>query len=791
MRKGMMRSWNIGHSAMLAVALSMAAGPARTSQLRAAEWTVPTDHPRLLIHRDAVADIRKRCGLSGTDAPTATGDRLAGQRQMLERLQAAARGIMRGPARTDDLYAPALLHLLTGDAATPDEFSRYVGDSLLHPDRRLFGMDALVALDWCWDALTPDTRRQIIQRLPLVPDRFSDAVSPLDHLGFESRLCGLAQAVVCYDPAGPADDVKVFGSVISAGHTYLSGPFVEFCRQRGTVPTSGRNGVWEEADYTLAIELMRTGLGHDLWPRLSDSIGRALEHYFYADTDSPELPHGFIHDDGSEAPPRPGLVYRGFVPVVPFVLARQARDPVAMWYAARGLPRVEPTIAELERYAWAALVYHPADTPEAARRACPLGRYLGGGWVAMRTGWAPAETVLLFDAGQPFWRSRQHFDAGHFLIYRKGRLAIQSGDDVTFEAVPAKGGQTLIGEQVGDWDHYFQSTLAHNCVTVASPSRRESTLYGRPWPAAGNQRLIGHDYAPELGDLEKSGRITGHLTAFETNSFYTYAAADLTAAYPAEVMRSMVRHVLMVNAGMVVVVDRLECIRDRSVKTWHLQLPSRPDVINGAKQVFGVRKDAGIWQLQSDQSWMKIDQAEGSLLVQTIQPANATRRVVGGPGHSREISGGLFQGIPYFGSEAKGFQYYLAPAVTLHAASACYSLERPTSLGAQFGNGAAWGRYDVSVSEPSEATTFVHVLVPIDRSKAHPPSLQSEQEGSATLIEAILPDQRIRLRIDSARLPIGRVTIADNDDKTLFEKELSTQVHPNRPIPTASSSSRP
>ena len=90
---------------------------------------------------------------------------------------------------------------------------------------------------------------------------------------------------------------------------------------------------------------------------------------------------------------------------------------------------------EVERYQWCRLLYGPLDQAEAARRACPLGRHFGGGWVAMRSGWDRGDTVVLFDAGQPFWRARQHFDAGQFQIYRKQRLAIDSGDEAP-EAPP-------------------------------------------------------------------------------------------------------------------------------------------------------------------------------------------------------------------------------------------------------------------------------------------------------------------------------------------------------------------
>ncbi|GMV95758.1 MAG: hypothetical protein AMXMBFR83_01290 [Phycisphaerae bacterium] len=755
----------------------------------AADWVIPREHPRLLITRDDVSALRVRCGTApGGDDAAGTRGPIGSQREALARLRAAANEIMKGPPRADDLYAPALLHLLTGDPQAPDAYSRYVADALLNPDRRLFEMDAIVALDWCWDALAPSTRRQILERLPLVPQRLDGSVSPVDHLTFQARLCGLAQAVCCHDRAAPADDVEVLEEIISAGFAYLTGPFADFCRRKGALPTSSANGIWEEADAVLAVELLRTGLGHNLWPALADSLGRCLEHYFYADTESPLVAHGFIHDDGTQAPARPGQVYRGFVPAVPFAVARQVRDPIATWYAARALPRTEPSVSDVERYLWVRLIYGPVEGAEAARRACPLGRHFGGGWVAMRSGWEPGETVLLFDAGQPFWRSRQHFDAGHFLIYRKGRLTLQSGDDVTFEAVPQKQGGTFIGGRPDDWDRYFQSTIAHNCITVFEPGRPGGVLYGRPWPAAGNQRLIAHDYAPAQGTPAQAGRQTGKLIAFETNTFFTYAAADLTPAYSPENVQELTRHVLMAHKGIVLVLDRLVAARDRSVKTFHLQLPSAPVDLTtqgGFKQVFGTDRNAGIWELTTAQGWLQVNQGQGSLLVRTLLPANGSRRVIGGPMKPQTIPIGPLANRVYYGAAPGGFEYRMAPATILHAPSAYYKLGNPNTLGDSFGTGSAWGRYDVSPSEPTNEIIFLHLLVPGDSANVTVPEVNVEAVNAPAMLNLRMGSELIRIDLENRNRRPTHFTQSDKDGNILFKKELKYSVSDNPPLPSA------
>ena len=618
----------------------------------AEEIKIPPTHPRLLIHHEDLAALRFRCGIERyQDDPVAQARKLTfgAQRESFDRLRQAAKAIMAGRARPDDLWAPAFLHLVTGETSAADGYSECVARELLDPDRRRFEIDAIMAFDWCYDAIDPDRRLRIAGRMA---DRLSPIAaneSPVSDLRFEDKLDSLAAAIVLYDPKPTGETLgwstKV-APVLGAAERYFQGPFLQFCRRRGAMPTSGGKGAWEESNLVLAVELWRTGAGRSLWPQLVGSLGRSMEHYFYADTESTALQHGFIHDDGSTIPLRPGALLSGFSPAVAHAIAANTLDPVATWYAHRAFAAGDRGSLDADRYLWVPLLYGPLDQGEAARRACPLGRNFGGGWVAMRSGWQPGDTVVLFDAGQPFFRARQHFDAGQFQIYRKGRLAIDSGDDVTFEAVTTKGGRTTIGGEPGDWDEYFQATIAHNCITVIDRATVMS-FYGRPWFAVGNQRLIEHDCDPSADDSSWASRCTGRLTAFETNSFYTYAAVDLSPAYSSSSVARMDRRLLFLNDGVLCVLDRVRTVRPRMPRTWYLQLPSRPELAGGdapaskptsrqtsgefadlgvVKQIRGLGEQGGVWDLVQDWPWTVVTQQGGRLFVRTLLPRNSERR---------------------------------------------------------------------------------------------------------------------------------------------------------------------
>lgn len=772
----------------------------------AQDENVRMGHPRLLIGSADVDAIRVRCGREGyRDNPAARikGVVFGSQRDLLERLRLAAGTIMEGLSGPDDLYAPAMMHLVSGELGRPDEYTRYVAARLLDPARRQYEFDALVALDYCWAAIEQEKRERILNRLLAGLEPLELSQNPLIHRTFYRKLCSLAAAFVVHDdPAARTDprDARNVALVIARGKHYLEDIFPRLCRARGAMPSSSESGISEEADLVLAAEIYRSAARRSLWPELSDSLGRAMEHYFYADTGHAALGHGFLHDDGSFSPAAPARQYQGFLPAVPWAIARYTRDPVATWYANRaGLLATTSNSVAVDRYLWIPLVYGPLEQPEAARRAMPLGRDLGGGWVVMRSGWEGGDTILLFDAGQPRWRSRQHFDAGQFQIHRKGRLAIDSGDDVALQAVVGKGGNALIAGQPGDWDQYAQSTIAHNCVTVADPNLAME-MHGRLWPALGNQRLVEGDYNPGLSIAEQDRHKTGRLTCFATNTFFSYAAADLTAAYPPGLVKSLAREVLFVHAGAVLVLDRLIATAQKSAKTWHLQMPARPALfgekgtaaLSVARQLHGVDHDAGIWELGAEHPWLVITNGEGRLFVRTLLPEAANRRVVGGPMRPMQVKGGAYQGLTYYGGDPLGYEHRLWPASFLRAPNAAYVLGEPTSLGPQFGAGATWGRCDISPAQVAREVLFLHLLIPTDAGTAEPPRVGFRAEADQAVVDLELNNERASIAWGLGEGTINVIRISEaTSDKVLFEGPLCAEKAQSSTAPQAETDAKP
>ena len=86
----------------------------------------------------------------------------------------------------------------------------------------------------------------------------------------------------------------------------------------------------------------------------------------------------------------------------------------------------------------------------------PLHRYFPGvDQVVFRNRWGPNATRIEFDCG-PYLAKHQHLDRGHFTIYHRGYLAIDSGADYTESESP-------------HYLNYYRRTVAHNTMLIFDP----------------------------------------------------------------------------------------------------------------------------------------------------------------------------------------------------------------------------------------------------------------------------------------------------------------------------------
>ena len=306
-----------------------------------------------------------------------------------------------------------------------------------------------------------------------------------------------------------------------------------------------------------------------------------------------------------------------------------------------------------------------AAFPEKARRFTNLGRFY------LRSGWDADSTYATFTAGAGV-STHKHYDENAFVIRKHDFLAIDAG--------------SRANETDAQLRHYYSQTVAHNAILIHRPGEAIPPYWGP------------EDKSPEA-KLGYGGQIRASATvlAFETTSNYTYIASDATRAYGAK-CREAVRQFVHLQPDFFVVYDRVESAEPGDRKEFLLHTVNEPE-IDGAV----ARADCG----------------RGRLFCETLLPADAEIRKVGGPGRE------------YWSA---GRNWELDPKFLAHAAETA----KASGHGPYFG---AW-RLEVAPRERAAATRFLHVLTAADTTRARGVRTVRLRDGERDGVEVTLPDGR-------------------------------------------------
>jgi heparinase II/III-like protein len=172
----------------------------------------------------------------------------------------------------------------------------------------------------------------------------------------------------------------------------------------------------------------------------------------------------------------------------------------------------------------------------------------GLGMAIWKSGWQNNGTTVFFKCGN-YFGDHGHFDQGHVDIFRRAPLLIDSGHYLTFS---------------GEFrTEYWHRTVAHNSILITDPAL----------PAEeGGQRVFHSQDDDTIGKyLSNTTAETGDLLDYVEQDWFSYAAGDLTAAYPAGRVESVTREVAFVDNRFVVVLDKVRTVRPELVPRvlWH------------------------------------------------------------------------------------------------------------------------------------------------------------------------------------------------------------------------------
>ncbi len=374
----------------------------------------------------------------------------------------------------------------------------------------------------------------------------------------------------------------------------------------------------------------------------------------------------------------PGMYW--FQPFPYMLAANYFRDPVLKQEYARQIGLDDRPEEDL----WHVLFSDNTFALSSPVPALPLTKFYGApaGYMVARTGWpqgtvnnASSEVVATMKVGHTNFANHQHLDAGHFQLYYKGALAIDSG---IYEG--KNNDESVSYGKPHDWN-YHKRTIAHNAMLVFQPGEK----FGDAQAVSndGGQRFITEE--PESLDMlhtspnkyEYGGNICHKAGPDPTQPIYSYLKGDLHHAYSDKVANYQRAFVFFnlnradVPAALVVF-DRIRSSNPAYQKRWLLHSVGEPVINEAARTITIERRDLGY---------------NGRLINRTLLPEQAIWTKHGGPG-----------------------QEYLVPD-TAGTAMVNYPIE-PANIN-NTEEGGAW-RAEVSPSAPQESDLMLNVMQVMD-----------------------------------------------------------------------------
>jgi O-antigen ligase len=267
----------------------------------------------------------------------------------------------------------------------------------------------------------------------------------------------------------------------------------------------------------------------------------------------------------------------------------------------------------------------------------------GLGYVQMRSGWGDGDTIIEFKCGDYFW-SHQYNNQNSFTIYRKGRLAIQSG----IYAGGYWGSHAL---------SYYRPTISSNTILIIQPeektwippeiARREGIKANNGYfPEYGGQRSC--HIMPEPGSAETCFTFdkylyrknnqhhfeTGDIKAYEVTDRYSYVYGDATMAYNNPIfcypgnrpkIDLFTRQLVFIDKKYLIIFDRVNSLSANYEKKWLLHSIGEPQLTAKPVQV------EYPWHREVYEAGVaRIDNKGGTLFCQTLFPEDYFIRKVGG-----------------------------------------------------------------------------------------------------------------------------------------------------------------
>jgi hypothetical protein len=722
----------------------------------AAQYVLPQGHPRIFFNAQTFGAIADRCKIGGTHRAyyttllAFTDDRIAQGTYVASYLPAYAlvyrihrqwnQTGYQGGGFVEDKYWQAARSGVTNSG------NWQVND---------VGANAAIAMDWIWERLTQAEIAQAASNFGS-PQGWADN----DTWRTDNSYIIAARAIRSILFVGAGVNDPGYANEYQSMMSYLQTTYPAALNLQGGVGSSGPQ-YENDSQYlrSWALEAARVATGVDPWPQCQKWASEYGQWNIYAQnplTGGAELqqdatPFSYVNDTAWNSA----------------LIALRGRDSCAQLIASDFWQSSQSwQVGDYRKRAlWCFVLWYDPMLAPFDPATAPLSVRLGAGGmdhIYMRSSWTDPDYLLAeFEAGKYFY-GHQHYDAGSFIIARKGYLALDSGGYYTYHSTNGADHSTS----------YFKRSIAHNTLHVYDPSETfwSNTDSNQQVVNDGGQHIPPSD--PTYQDLlTKPVFSPGQMLRYEASGVHTYAQANLAGAYNSSALMQMynkpaytnkistyTREFFYARPDIFVVIDRVRSKSASLSKVWNLHVANAPQVTGTAVQRMGTAS-AGIWEYAGAEVFKVTDTNShfdrGSMYVKSLYPKQRLVRVIGGDnrnaGGFAYWSGGINASGRY--DPTLGANHYWG------SWTAGNSYLENSIWAAPIG----WGRVEVEPTVQALDDIFLHVLIPCDEALAAMPDTRLLESPNAVGAEVVNRQVVVFGRTETANLDSVTYSVAPND----------------------------
>lgn len=629
----------------------------------------PAGHPRLFVRQEDLADIK--ANLHHPENEWAY-NKLVGYANMeLDGNLASLEAGLSGNVSLDEMLCAesnAFLYLIDKDPARGRKAivntCNYLSTVVIQPANVTRQGGAAIFLgaqvyDWCYDLLT-DAEKTLIRKYMLVHASMTEAGWPpikqtnvQDHTTEAILFRDLLSAgVALYD-----EDPNIYNAV--AGRLFQEIiPSKNFLYQslmfdQGVSYGSVRN-FWE-----LYAQAIFMGMGYD---GVFSNNQRYLQYSQLYD----RRPDGNLNTAGDNA--QASAIGYDENPRTPMFLASSLyHDPYFKQEFLRCTDEAyNPVWVDYGISPAMHLIFNDVTISPRPSSDLPLVAYYGYpmGNINVRTSWDEgknANTVVAkFGIQQQYIGNHQHLDSGHFSLYYKGALALDSG---IYQSLPwvNENGATVSALGYGSTHdmRYHKNSIAHNTMLIYDPADK-TTGYAAGFNDGGQS---GRSSMTKAADLDDPYYTVGNVLSYGWGQDlrepdYVYLKGDITPAYSGRATQ-YIRTFMFLNfkdetyPAALLVYDTVESANKDFKKTWLLHSQQEPEI------------DGDTVTIRRDEYGY-----DGHLVCQTLLPKEGNRQLtkIGGAEHEFEVHGVNYKAVPNTALQESGnWRVELSPVSSARA----------------------------------------------------------------------------------------------------------------------------